>query len=194
MGRDFQKIKMFNCIYVQDSAWRENALDMYITYDTSVEFSRCRNMGTEEIHQVKQTPLVMPRQQPIRAVHSLQAILVLIAPKLIIVHKAPRQSTNDVHAILMDALQRLGHEVQIVQGALQVLPLVLEGARILAVDGEPKLGDHDAARRAERVPKVPELLPHVLRRDVRVRVRPRAHGPAVELDVGHRRTGGEERV
>lgn len=61
MGRDSWKIKIFNCIYVQNSAWRENALDMYITCNISVKYSSRRNMRTEEIHHVKNTPLIVPR-------------------------------------------------------------------------------------------------------------------------------------
>lgn len=167
---------------------------MYTTCDIYFKCSGCRNVGTKEINQVKNAPLVVPRQQTIRTVHSLQAILVLIAPKLIVVSKTPRQGPNDVDAVLMYALQRLSQEVKVVQRALQVLPLVPEGARVLAVDGVPELGDHDPPRGAERVPHVPQLLAHVLRRDVRVGVGPRAHGPAVELGVGQRRAGREERV
>lgn len=128
-----------------------------------------RDMGMEEVHQVKDAPLVMPRQQPVRPIHSLQPVLVLIAAELVVVRKAPRQGPDYVHAVLVDALERLGQEVLVVQGALQVLALVLERTVVLAVDGEAELGYHEP-RGPERVPHVAELLPDVLRRDVRVGV------------------------
>ena len=81
----------------------------------------------KEIHIIEKTPLITPREPPIRAIHVLHPILLQITSKLIIIQKAPRQSTNDIDVVLVNALEHFSQEPLIVEGALEVVVLAGNG-------------------------------------------------------------------
>lgn len=77
----------------------------------------------KETHIIKYTPLIQPRKHPIRPIHRLQAILLAIPPKLIIILQRPRQRPDDIHPILHPRLHHLGQKILIIQRPLEIEPL-----------------------------------------------------------------------
>ena len=117
----------------------------------------------KKIHIVKHTPLKRPRQHRARPVHQLKPVLLLITPKLVVVHNAPRERRDHVDPILVDGFEHFRQKLLVIRRALEVVALRVDRARVLHERVEPKLGDRDASG-AERVPDVAEVLAEVLRR------------------------------
>jgi hypothetical protein len=92
-----------------------------------------------EIHKIKETLLIPPLLR--RAIHSLNPEMLRIIPKLPVIRKRPSVSPHNLHAVLPDRLQDLGHEGQVVLGARGVEELVREVLFVVfAKDGEAELG------------------------------------------------------
>lgn len=147
----------------------------------------------EEIHVIKYTPLIRPRQPRRGAVHELQPVLLLIAAKLVVIHDTPRESGDDIDAILIDRLEHFGEEVGKVGRALEVEALRVLRAGELHERVEAEFGDGDP-RGAEGVPEVAQVLAEILGGQVGVGVAFVAVDPAVCLDVGEDRALGIQRI
>lgn len=77
------------------------------TSKTVLQIHYLLNTLFEEIHIVKDTPLENPPQHWTRPIHVLQPILLLVTPKLIIIHDNPPESRNNIHMILINHLHHL---------------------------------------------------------------------------------------
>ena len=55
--------------------------------------------------------------------------LLIVAPKLVVIHQAPAQSSNDVYLVLIDGLEHLCIEALIVLGPFVVIALRIDGLR-----------------------------------------------------------------
>ena len=137
----------------------------------------------EPINIIKHSPLIRPIERPTRPINKLHAILLLIRPKLVIIHDTPAQRADDPDAVLEDGLEHRRQEGLVVQGALEIVALGGDRARILHEGVEAEFGDEDALG-AEGVPDVAEVLAEVLRGDVGVGVGRVSVQPAVGLHVG----------
>ena len=149
--------------------------------------------GMKEVHIIKYTPFICPWQSRRRPIDKLQPILLLIAPKLIIIHSTPRESRNHIDPICMSSLQYLAKETLEVARPLEIISLRILRACAFHEWVEAEFGDGDAGG-AEGIPYVALMLAEVLRGEVCVGVALFAVDPAVSLDVGGEDAGGVEGV
>lgn len=61
----------------------------------------CCNILVEEVDKVEETPLVVSLELSTCSVDSLEAILILVRSKLVVVNKTPCQCSDDIYSVQM---------------------------------------------------------------------------------------------